>query len=211
MNQPIFVIYHLFQAPGWEKLFCEQMGLLSLSGLLDHAHLIISVNGTAYVPKPKAKSVTIMQREDGFHERPTLHIVSGIATQHPSAKILYFHSKGITFPSSNKDDWRLVMQHFLIAKWKEAVQKLDFVDVVSVNWRTIPVPHGSGNFWWARASYLAILDTAFMDAPDRFLCEFWIGTGQGTVYNMHETGLEHYSAPCPISSYCSSFFVEEAK
>jgi hypothetical protein len=211
VNDDIHIVYHLFQAPGWEKLFCEQMGLLALSGLLECASLTISVNGTAYVPKPKAKKLAIIQRDNGFHERPTLHIASKIAKQHPAAKIFYFHSKGITFPSSNKDDWRMVMQHFLISRWKEVVQKLDAFDIVSMNWRNIPCPHGSGNFWWATASYLSTLDLAFMDAPDRFLCEFWIGTGNGSVYNMHETGLEHYSAPCPIQSYCPSFFIEEGK
>lgn len=211
MNKDLYAVYHLFQAPGWEKLFCEQMGLLALSGLLEQVHLTISVNGTAYVPRPNAKNVTIIQREDGFHERSTLRIVSELAKQHPAAKMLYFHSKGITYPSSNKDDWRMVMQHFLIANWEEAVRKLDEVDVVSVNWRNIPRPHGSGNFWWARTSYLATLDPSFMDYPDRFLCEFWIGTGQCMVYNMHETGLEHYSSPCPISSYCPSFFVKESQ
>lgn len=203
-NQRLIVVYHLYQAPGWEQLFSEQMGLLCMSGLLEAAHVTISVNGNCPVPNIADE---IVYRTDGFSEKPSLLIVRQRAEQFPESRILYFHSKGISNPTKNQDDWRMMMQHFILVKWREAVALLDSHDVVGVNWRTCPVPHSSGNYWWANASFLRKLDLAFLNDHDRMSQEFWIGSMPGKVANTHETGLVHYNQACPSSSYCSSYFV----
>jgi hypothetical protein len=129
-----------------------------------------------------------------------------IAEDHPDALILYLHSKGISHATRNQDDWRMMMQHFLLVNWEKAVDLLEDYDIASVNWRTFPVAHPSGNYWWTRASHLLKLDPAYLDSEDRWRQEFWLGSAPCKVANMHESELDHYNEECPSSQYCPSYF-----
>ena len=202
-NKKLIIVYHLYQAHDWEQLFSEQMGLLFMSGLMDNARLTISVNGQ--LPVPSIGHETIY-RTDGFSEKPSLLLAKQYAEEFPESQILYFHSKGISHPTKNQDDWRMMMQHFILVKWREAIALLDNHDVVGVNWRTFPVPHSSGNYWWANASFLQKLDIGFLNDHDRMSQEFWIGSVPSNVANMYETNLDHYNQACPSSSYCPAYF-----
>jgi hypothetical protein len=213
MNKNLIIIYHLFQAHNWEQLFSEQIGLLFMSGLMDNARLIISVNGSS--PLPPISYETIYRKE-GASEKPSLLLARRYAEEFPDSQILYFHSKGISHPSNNQNDWRMMMQHFLIIKWRKAIKLLDDHDAVGVNWRLggmnqgngmVEVPHFSGNYWWANASFLKKLDPMFLDDHYRMTHEFWIGSVTGKIANLHETNLDHYNQACPSSHYCSSYFV----
>lgn len=200
----LYIVYHLYQTARWEQLFAEQIGLIYSSGLLANARLILSVNGTEKVPC--LGNCTIVQREDGFAEKPSLLLARSIADQDGNARILYMHSKGISHPTRNQDDWRMMMQHFLIVNWRLAVSYLDNHDLATVNWRTYPVPHPSGNYWWANASYLRKLSLEYLDDPSRMHHEFWTGTIPCKVANMHETELNHYTMECPSSKYSNDYF-----
>lgn len=203
-NKKIFIVYHLFQANGWEKIFAEQLGMLYASGLLDYAHLYISVNGALEVPP--VRHCTIVYRDDNTAECAALLLARKIACSEPDSKIFYFHSKGISHPTSNQDDWRMMMQHYLVVNWRLALSYLDRYDVATVNWRTHPVPHPSGNFWWANALYLSKLNPDFIVGKDRTAQEFWLGSLNPNVANLYETELDHYNRACPSSFYCSSYF-----
>lgn len=203
MADQLFVVYHVFQAPGWQQLFAEQMGLLFTSGLFANANVTICVDGEEALPVIDGATVV---RVADFSERPSLIKAREIAQAFPSSSIFYMHTKGISHPTKNQDDWRMMMQHFLIVQWKEALRQLIDCDVVTVNWRTHPRPHCSGNFWWAKASYLSSLDPAFMDDHDRFRQEFWIGSGTGVINCLHESGIAHYDLPYPPSRYCADYY-----
>jgi len=129
--RPLFIVYHLFQAERWEQIYCEQMGAMMLSGLLDHAHLTIGINGDQGIDAPS--NCKIIRHCDGFSEKPSLLLARQIAEEYTTASILYLHSKGISHATRNQDDWRMMMQHFLIVNWEKAVDLLDDYDVVSVN------------------------------------------------------------------------------
>lgn len=201
---PLFVVYHLFQTGRWEQLYCEQMGAMFASGLLNCAHLTIGINGNQKVLAPS--DCNVVRHVNGFSEKPSLLLAREIAQAHPSAYILYLHSKGISHPTRNQDDWRIMMQHFLLVNWKQAVNLLHNYDIASVNWRTFPVPHPSGNYWWARASHLISLDPTYLEGEDRWRQEFWTGSIPCNVANMHETELDHYNRECPSSSYSPDYF-----
>lgn len=200
----LFVVYHVYQARGWQQLFAEQMGMLFASGLLNEAKLTICVDGSESLPDIPGVDIV---RVSEFSERPSLKIAREIAIQHPTASLLYLHTKGISHPTRNQDDWRMMMQYFLVVQWREAVKRLETRNVVTVNWRTHPMPHCSGNFWWTKCSYLVSLDPSFMDGGDRFRQEFWIGSGIGRVHCMHESGIAHYDLPYPTSCYCSDYYL----
>lgn len=201
---PLFVVYHLFQAERWEQLFCEQIGAMYASGLLNHAHLTIGVNGDQQLPL--SVNCEVIRHVNGFSEKPSLLLAKEKAKANPDAYILYCHSKGISHPTRNQDDWRMMMQHFLIVNWKLAISCLQDYDLATVNWRTHPVAHPSGNFWWARASHLLSLDDNYLDPSNRFSQEFWTGSVPCRVANLYETELNHYGQECLPSSYSNDFF-----
>jgi len=62
-------------------------------------------------------------------------------------------------------------------------------------------PHFSGNFWWANAEYIAKLDYSYLDHPNRYAREFWIGTAHGDLYEMHNSGVNHYDERYPRDNY----------
>lgn len=203
-SRPLFVVYHLFQAERWEQIYYEQMGAMLLSGLLNHAHLTIGINGDKGIDAPN--NCKIVRHVDGFSEKPSLLLARQIAEDYPDALILYLHSKGISHATRNQDDWRMMMQHFLLVNWKKAVDLLEDYDMASVNWRTFPVAHPSGNYWWTRASHLLTLDPGYLDSEDRWRQEFWTGSVSCKVANMHESELEHYNNEYPSHRYSSSYF-----
>ena len=73
------------------------------------------------------------------------------------------------------------MEYYVIDKWKQCLHHLDEYNCVGVKVRQKPLPHFSGNFWWANADYLQTLDHNFLFTRgferkvDR---ELWIGTGK---------------------------------
>lgn len=202
----LIIVYHVFQVERWEQLFCEQIGAMYASGLLSHARLIIGVNGNE--PLPLTLDCEVVRHENGFSEKPSLLLAKAMASANPDAYILYCHTKGISHPTRNQDDWRMMMQHFLIVNWQRAISYLEEYDLATVNWRTFPLPHPSGNFWWARAGYLLGLNEDYLNDFDRMPQEFWTGSQPCRVANLHETEADHYNMQCLPSSYSPGYFAE---
>jgi hypothetical protein len=197
------VVYHLYQYGRWQQLFYEQIGALYSSGLIDAAQVTISVNGSEQLPG--LSDCVKVFHDDNNGEMRALLLAHEYARAGDHA-ILYLHSKGISHPTPNQDDWRMMMQHYLIANWRMAIDYLDDYDVSTVNWRTHPCPHPSGNFWWARTDYLRTLDADYLSTTDRMTHEFWLGTKNPKVANLNETEIDHYNSPCPPSKYTQDYF-----
>lgn len=83
---------------------------------------------------------------------------------HEHDRILYIHSKGVTRWDqkdiySNVEDWRDLMDYFLIYQYKYCLEALQENDAVGINFWNEP-PHFSGNYWWCTGKhYLALPDT----------------------------------------------------
>jgi len=204
MSKPIIVVYHLYQAAGWEQLFLEQIGCLFASGLFPRASVHVGVDGKDLLPE--IPGITFVRHQKRSYEKYSLLMLKDLAQENPTARMLYIHGKGISHPTKNQDDWRMMMQHFLIVNWRLCTELLDNNDVVAANWRTFQKPHASGNFWWANASFINQLDARYLKDKDKMTNEFWIGSIPAKVANLHETELNHYLVPSPPSIYCKSFF-----
>ena len=132
----------------------------------------------------------LQPRYNNRKEGVTLNEIYEYSRDHPEAKILYIHTKGIIrpfkcdtyFPSNDAKpwvyNWRNCMQRHLISGYRQCIQDLDDHDLVGVKWKATPVPHFSGNFWWANASYINTLESPIIQTRywrwGRFSCEFWI-------------------------------------
>lgn len=203
----IIVFYHVYQYGPWEEVFNEQFGLISSSGLLEACDgLYLGINGDQFGESMNPKIMVNINQNQDKEESDTLKALAFTAKSVPDAKILYIHTKGVSNYNKKSNDWRKMMNYFCIENWKQCVDLLDEHDAVGCNYLNYPDndilrPHFSGNFWWANAEYINKLDSSYLDHPNRFCREFWIGTAHGDLHEIHNSGVNHYEETYPRDRY----------
>lgn len=191
---------HSFTRDGDTAILTELLESLESSRLLDRLDRLYVFN--------VGKEIALSERFDRYGgrvrlinfspdanrgEAPTLDLIRLFASFHGKARILYLHTKGASHPQPTLQvaDWRGLMVHFLVERHAEALAALDDADVAGCNLRDSPHRHFSGNFWWARADYLASLTP--VPAGDRHEAEWWVLGGRGArAANLHESGVDHF-------------------
>jgi hypothetical protein len=154
-------------------------------------------------------TVTHASDEPGAFELPTLRAVHAFATGAPQSAILYMHTKGITYKAGTKihacvQDWIALMLYFLVERAQDYLPILH--DVAGCNYRTHPVPHYSGNFWWARGAYIAKL-TPPPPTANKMDAEWWLLASNPAVgkaarrRDLFQSPLNHYKERCPRITY----------
>lgn len=173
--------YHVWQIPGWELLYQQQIMALYTSELYNQLKTIyVCCNGNETLPFETPK---IVQRHNNnfTNENDTLYSMWQLSKLDKTAKILYIHTKGISYqfhPSrKNVDAWRLYLEFYTIHKWKECVEKLNEYDIVGTEWASVATNYVAknqqinlsknagiymGNFWWARAKYISELNSDYL-------------------------------------------------
>lgn len=142
----------------YQKIHDELVDLVISSGLLfKSTNLTISIVGDGYLSKKENPQINYIKtgRIDEF-EFPTLQLIEDIVhNTEENIKIFYFNGLGVTNDSIYKQSWRAYLSHFNIEHHMECINALDGgYDTAGVDFRTNPVPHYSGNFWWANSNYL---------------------------------------------------------
>lgn len=205
----IAVFYHcLFWLDGPRRLLpasasivLSQMKAAENSGLLFATQeIMVGVNG-ADESKPLAYALMPEQAKITFHglqcrnECRTIRMIEEWLPGHEDWYVLYFHSKGATHAQG--DDftgrWRGCMMRHLISNWNYCIAELDAgYDSIGCHWMTgDQTPPGqsiwAGNFWWAKASFLATLPSIMLrdrikvsgidSIESRYESEVWIGNG----------------------------------
>jgi len=185
------VFYHTFQNEISAFIYQQQINRLFVSGLMnkiDHFH--IGVNGSQemfYIPT-KAK---VVYNKNWTEETETMIALKDFAHENPDYKILYFHTKGASKGTLIANAWRLMMEYFVIDRWKECVEMLDEYDCVGSNLNSVgetlwsdgtttkPLEgtyNFTGNFWWSNAKHIQTLDHKFLYSDYRIDRELWIGS-----------------------------------
>lgn len=171
----IKIFHHVTDMPGWADVLLDQATKIQNSGLLDAAaeyHMCcngninsfaqLKTNLEAQYPGKIFLHNTFPNAE--CWEWPTLNFMRNNVQEDTSDfYICYIHLKGLSTRDTNKVNWRLLMDYWNIERWQDCVGILDRgYDTVGVN-RTAPKPEEhwppaySGNFWWARSSYVRTL------------------------------------------------------
>lgn len=184
------------------SIMAEQMSALKQSGLADAAQEIhIGVNGNdgqgllagALAPE---KSIIYAHGSKARGEHPTFALLRQWIRSHLDWFVLYHHSKGVTQREHGvtsieyKTNHRRSMEQACVWNWRQCVKDLERgFDAVGVNWVdpiTRPVIPGrffAGNFWWAKADFLASLPPIpdkignYDNLGERMQTEAWIGSG----------------------------------
>lgn len=200
--KPIAIFYHTYiSGPGVPlehgiSIFQEQIRDMEQSGLLDAAsEFYIGVSGgesntCAISMMAPSKAKIIEHGPETCAELPTLCALQNWLPGHEDWAILYFHQKGsLYFGNATWAAWRRCMMGVVVYGWKSCVRDLEQgFDAAGPHYLTpqaFPiignVPYFGGNFWWAKASFLATLPKLDPNGPSRYHAEVWIGTGKRKI------------------------------
>jgi hypothetical protein len=192
------VFYHIACMGSWAQVVVEQLDSLAgvgLQGTVTSAILGTPEQVQTCIDLASQRGITL--RVGYSHpdlkqfEAPTLEAVRRWARNHRNGAALYLHTKGVSRPPGpGKKAWRQLMERHVIQCWRENMSMLKNVDAVGVGWYD-DNPHFSGNFWLARADWLASLppigryQQKYPDLKtlgcswDRIACERWLGSRGG--------------------------------
>nr|QBK90570.1 MAG: glycosyltransferase family 10 fucosyltransferase [Pithovirus LCPAC104] len=130
-----------------------------------------------------------------LYEKPTLNILKYYAEKNRNCKILYVHTKGISYKKDstiyqNVSDWRKYMLYFLLEKHYECIELLNKYEVLGCNFLENPKKHFSGNFWWCKSQYIFRLPEII--SYDRHDCEWWILSKDPVKLTLYNSNIDHY-------------------
>jgi hypothetical protein len=138
-------------------------------------------------------------------ELPTLRLIQEVSLNSPNTKILYMHTKGISYVGILGYevilDWINYMLHFLCTKSEDCLKLLDTYDAAGCNFSEAPKPHFSGNFWWANSSHLKKLDTGLL--TDKMSAEWWLHSSSVKPVKaiLWNSGKNHFYEVYPQKEY----------
>jgi hypothetical protein len=194
---------HCCQTGNWKRSFTMLYKELISSSLYDMAeHITICVVADTtpdlnFINMPKIEIKHVGSNRD--YERPALLAMQKDAIDsQEEIYYWYIHTKGLRWFGTPKEqnvvDWINLLLYWNIEQWKQAIVYLNKgYDIYGCNQTDIPVPHYSGNFWWARSSYLKKLPTNI--GPSYNDPEFWLFLSNPKYYCIFRSGLEgmgHY-------------------
>lgn len=197
----IAIFYHIAQMGMSAFIYQQQLHRLYSSGLIEAADYIhFGVNGDNELFNVPDK-VIVKQNQNWEEETETLLDLKNFSQKNLDYRILYFHTKGVSKGTLIANAWRLMMEYFVIDKWKECVKYMNDYDCVGSNlkilgpttwsdgtktWEKVGTQHFVGNFWWSNASYVSQLSDDFLRSNFRLDREFWIGTGNGKMKSLYQ-------------------------
>lgn len=223
-SRDVVVYFHVCLLQHWKDVVLELLDHMIASGLHTQMRVCyLSVLGApaqyvelvhvlaSYGPKFQIRQYS----EDlSLYERYTLQLLYDDAKDNNGSpyNILYIHSKGVTRDRTTPigrhvEQWTAFMAHFLLTEYQIATHCLETVDLVGVKYMRLPVPHFSGNFWWATSTYIATLCRKI--GPKYCAPEFWNFTGNPHFVTLYQTNLNLYKvslSPCTyVDNYTKAF------
>lgn len=223
----VYGFMHICTANQWKDIVVDQLRKIKDSGLYERVDTIfLGIVGDGnidfiYNLQLDKFKIAYVHHDIAQFEFLTLEFLQDFCKRNLDAKVFYIHTKGISTygkvcnpPSperqKNIDDWRRYLEHYIIYLHDVCIKALELADLVGVNWRgkgtgakvTPQVDsHFSGNFWWAKARYIASLDGVREGDQKRCNAEFWVGKGNGIVASLHESQVDHYRQEYSLKNY----------
>jgi hypothetical protein len=188
----IGIVYHCYLVNNWKSLVKEQLSRLKTSGLYDACDLLYITVNLAGVDESlfteeikEYKKAIVDTYKDNAAEYPGIKKVKDLSNKYEDIKILYFHTKGVNnnYVDLNTNEisyekvnnikaWRDCLEYFLIDRWEENIDKLNYYDTTGV---TCNSGWYWGNFWWANSSHIS--KTEDVGFWGRWDYEAWLNKG----------------------------------
>lgn len=209
--------FHICQKEGWQRSFDIIFQEIKNSGLYDNTDEIrcIVVNDYNKIIQNYRfnddKIKLFYKGSSSNYERPALlHMQQSSLNE--NCNYWYVHTKGLRWFNTEREtnviDWIKLMLYWNITAWKQAILHLDNFQVYGCNFTTEPVPHFSGNFWWATSEYVKKLQNTISNGYND--PEFWLFSKNPLYKNVFSSGLEgmgHYFNPYKLYSSMNSMIV----
>jgi len=209
MHNVIFI--HIALLDGWYDRLTMYLLLIKSSGLLSKIeNIYLCFIGDLEIDKlyftHDILNKIIIKNVDTcltLFEVPTQKILYDFCCDNKDYNVMYIHTKGVGKEINLCiEDWIHYMLYFLVEKHEDVINKLIDFDTVGVDLREEPVLHYSGNFWWAKSSYISSLPDPILfkninNYPnplnsERHNQEFWICFNKKQHYNMWDCGINCY-------------------
>jgi SAM-dependent methyltransferase len=135
------------------------------------------------------------------YEIPTLRLINYFSNQNSDMKLLYLHSKGVSYDKNNINyyasiNWNKYMLYFLVKKYKRCIELLDSFDTVGCNYvnNNQRPKHYSGNFWWANTNYIKKLSISQLKS--KYDGEFWLlSNNDVNISNLFNLEWQNFDKP----------------
>lgn len=157
-----YIFYQCTPLNDYKERFQKTFEKIKKYGLLNKIDkFFFYLNGESEENFKIDEKIKIIQTNKHPNESRTINELKSFCANNLNSNILYIHSKGVTkspefIPQVNA--WVDLMEFFLIEKYENCIRDLMQFDAVGTLIRETPKLHFSGNFWWAKASYLNYLD-----------------------------------------------------
>lgn len=207
MSENCSIFIHAANIEGIQDRLQRHIRLIEITGLLAIVKSVyICYVGDKDLQFTHTNSKIILQHVSNdlnAYEVPTQQALWKYACENPTSKLLYLHTKGVGKERNQCiEDWIQYMTYFSVEQWRDALTKLDTYDTTGVDLLHEPTLHYSGNFWWAKASYLSTLPSPieFADlqrypnplGSERHNQEFWICYNKGNHYCFWQSEINCY-------------------
>lgn len=224
-TRPIYGVYHVYCDIGWERLVIKQIESLKSSGLFDatttfYVSCITShendVNKLKEIIDSDKLQIISVTDNPLKYEYPALEFIKTLSNAE-DCMIYYFHTKGISYQTSDCTDrsflsfkkkivaWCELMEYFVFFKWNIAVNALSsgYDTYGCYIWPPRKHKMYSGSYWWANSLYIRTLPD-FKDsviAHDRFYSETWLFENTHKFFSAFDTTVDLYYVRIPRSVY----------
>ena len=194
--KPILVFYHVAMiGNNWKAIVDDQLKALEESYLPSiakkvYVSIVYDSLEQSYTFPEDCEIIQRIPNDPAIGEGETIELMRELLKKHKDSYVLYFHTKGISYPPNRKEYkhaeyWRKFMEYALIKKWKDCVDLLSKYKIVCASWLngTDHFPgHATGNFYWADSNYLLTKGSS-IDVPlvgpfisnSKCRAEFWLG------------------------------------
>jgi hypothetical protein len=196
--------YHLYcgKDSAWLEPAAEHFAELRRSEL--PVDITVSIVGPAerregvreWLKRTQNPGVNVTEADSGYEEVTLNQVLSWARDADPDTPVLYAHTKGSWHSDIVQTWWRRTMTEHLVTHWEQRLYDLRFRDIVTWSWlepgdyglagngdrKLISSPIPGGNFWWARAGYIAKLEPLVaLTTETRYDAETWVGRQKPVV------------------------------
>jgi len=203
------IFYHISCINNWKEIVESQLTRIKTSGLYDkvkniYCFLVDPTSNVEYETNVEyiekyGEKIKVLLVEKSGNEIITLSNIKKYIEYND--RFLYIHSKGVTRCNEpyykNVEDWRKLMEFFLIDNYQKCIEELNNYDAIGINYVNTP-KHFSGNFWWTNFCYYKKLNDIIENE------ETHIFSGNPKYISLFQSGLEgygHYNNQYPETMY----------
>jgi hypothetical protein len=143
---------------GVERFFVQINEIIN-SGLYDACELILTFisgyNKSILDKLNTLNKIKIIQTKESVMESFSINNFRNYIS-FDKYNVVYLHTKGASHSLDNSyiNDWCAICNYFTITLWKLNIILLNIYSCIGINLMSFPLPHFSGNHWWATSEHI---------------------------------------------------------